>query len=278
MLGLNELLSNASLQIYEYGIHVRDEMWFVGRVFPFYVMSYIQNGQAELRVNGESYRLGPRSVILIPPEVKHDHIKVGDVPAVFMWWHFDYKLHETLDLLRLLGLPMVFQLAQAESFEDTFAKYNAAMELPVTLQNTILKKASALAVMAQLLGAAEEARQPQLLSMPENFREMLETILACREPELSLKVLAERYNMHPTYLSNRFKQYYGVSPIALHRKMLLKKAKDMLGVQGMSVGDVAEALGFTSVSVFSRFFTAKMGMAPSHVVRNGRQQEDSEQF
>ena len=31
-----------------------------------------------------------------------------------MWWHFDYKLYETLDVLKLLGLPLVFELLDAQ--------------------------------------------------------------------------------------------------------------------------------------------------------------------
>lgn len=262
---MNEWISNASLQVYESGIHVRDQMHIEGRSAPFYVMSYVQQGEAELRARGSAYRLGPSSVILIPPQVKHDHIKLGEKPTVFMWWHFDYRLYETLDLLRLLGLPMVFTLEATKDFEDTFAQYTEIMQRPMSLQNTIIQKASAMMVMAYLLGAAQEEEKRQVVGVPECFRAMLEMILSHQEAELDLKAFAERFHMHPTYLSNRFKHYYGIAPIALHRKVLLQRAQDMLGVQGMSVMEVADALGFGSASAFSRFFSQKMGIPPSKV-------------
>jgi AraC-like DNA-binding protein len=279
MSGIDELVSNASLQIYEYGIHLREEMIASGRCFPFYVMSYIQEGQALLRAEGVDYQLEPRSVILVPPGTVHDHIKLGDAPTVFMWWHFDYKLYETLDVLKLLGLPLVFELQEANAFEAAFARHNEVMRSVITLENAILKKSSALEIMARLLGAAEEARRgDQLLQIPECFQEMLEIILSLRQPELSLDVLAKRFNMHPTYLSNRFSSYYGIAPIALHRKVLLKRAKDMLAVRGMTVGEVAEALGFKSASVFSRFFTAKLGVPPSKIRQASGRMGDTEHF
>jgi AraC-like DNA-binding protein len=279
MSGFNDLVSNASLQIYEYGIHTRTEMVAEGRCFPFYVMSYVQDGRALLRAEGNRYELEPRSVILIPAFMVHDHIKLGDKPTVFMWWHFDYKLYETLDVLKLLGLPLVFTLSEAAQFEDAFARYTAVMERPVTLQNAILKRASALEIMAQLLGAAEDARRTNPpVKVPECFQEMLEIILSGRQAELTLGAFAKRFNMHPTYLSNRFRSYFGVAPIALHRKVLLKRARDMLAVQGVTVNEVAEALGFKNASVFSRFFASKEGIPPSKVSRSVGKRGDSEHF
>lgn len=279
MSGIDGLVASASLQIYEYGIHLREEMIAKGRCFPFYVMSYIQEGRALLRAAGNDYQLERRSVILVPPGTVHDHIKLGDAPTVFMWWHFDYKLYETLDVLKLLGLPLVFDLQEANAFEAAFARYNEVMRSAVTLENAILKKSSALEIMARLLGAAEEARRSeQLLQIPECFQEMLEIILSLGQPVLSLDLFAKRFNMHPTYLCNRFSSYYGIAPIALHRKVLLKRAQDMLAVRGMTVAEVAEALGFKSASVFSRFFTSKLGFPPSKIRQASGRSGDIEHF
>lgn len=279
MAGFKELVLSASLQIYEYGIHIRKEMIAEGRCFPFYVMSYIQEGQALLRAEGCDHSLGPRSVILVPPGMMHDHIKMGDAPTVFMWWHFDYKLYETLDVLKLLGLPLVFELRDAQAFEAAFARHNDVMGSAVTLENAILKRSSALEIMARLLGAAEEARRSdELLRIPDCFREMLEMILSLKQPGLSLDVFAKKFNMHPTYLSNRFSSYYGVAPVALHRKVLLKRAQDMLAIRGMTVGEVADALGFKSASAFSRFFSTKSGMSPSKMRQVSGRPSDTEHF
>ena len=279
MSGIDELVSSASLQIYEYGIHVREEMIAEGRFFPFYVMSYIQEGQALLRSEGVDHPLGPRSVILVPPGILHDHIKVGDAPTVFLWWHFDFKLYGTLDVLKLLGLPLVFELRDALAFEAAFARHNDAMGSAVTLENAILKRSGALEIMARLLGAAEEARRSdQLFKIPDCFQEMLEIILSLKQPGLSLDVFAKQFNMHPTYLSNRFSSYYGVAPVALHRKVLLKRAQDMLAVRGMTVAEVADALGFKSASAFSRFFSTKLGVPPSRMRQGSGRPGDAEHF
>ena len=107
---------------------------------------------------------------------------------------------------------------------------------------------------------------------------MLEIILSLKQPGLSLDVFAKQFNMHPTYLSNRFSSYYGVAPVALHRKVLLKRAQDMLAVRGMTVAEVADALGFKSASAFSRIFSTKLGVPPSRMRQGSGRPGDAEHF
>jgi len=86
-----ELMAQASIKIYEYGIIRRDNMMTKGRVCPFYVMSYLSEGTAVLRVHDEEIPLPPHSVVIIPPNVEHDHYMTKHESSTFWWWHFDYK-------------------------------------------------------------------------------------------------------------------------------------------------------------------------------------------
>lgn len=266
---MGELIANATLHIYESGIHKRQEMSTRGRCAPFYVMSYVQVGEAELIAEGVSYELSPGSVILIPPEVEHDHIKRGEEPTTFLWWHFDLKILDKLDLLRLLGLPMVFSITETKEFEDAFTQYAQLFSKPVNLQNTIMQKAYAMIAMAYLLSAAPFTNEYQSVGIPEPFRGILEYILSSDNSELSLLELSSRFGLHPTYISNRFKRFFGVSPVLLHRQVLIQRAKDKLSVEGMTVSEVSDKLGFSSVSVFSRFFTTHTGCPPSQFTAQG---------
>jgi AraC-like DNA-binding protein len=52
----------------------------------------------------------------------------------------------------------------------------------------------------------------------------------------------------------------------------------MLATQGMTVGEVADALGFKSASAFSRFFSTKLGMSPSKMRQISGRPGDTEHF
>lgn len=280
MNGFEELIVNASIRIYQYGIDRRMEMEQINRVFPFYVMSYISEGHAVLKIGERKYELGPGSVIIVPPYVQHDHLMTRNELTVFWWWHFDYRIYDTIDLLKLLRLPLVYMLKNSEKFETLFNQYNEAMTLSASLNNTLHKRACILEVMGHLLGEAERENLTQNVhsEIPPAFREMLETIVTGDINNLTLKFFSEKYNMHPTYISNRFAEYFGIPPIRLHRKLQLERAMKVLSSSGKSVGEVAEMFGFSDVSTFSRLFAANMGIAPSKVAKHDAAVFKSELF
>lgn len=261
-----KMISSASLQIYEYAIHIQDQMQLLDRVLPYYVMSYIQSGRALLRVNGREYAQNQHNVIIIPPNIKHDHIKIGNDKTVFFWWHFDCKVFDTVDLLHLIGMPVMFPLDSSRAFETAFSEYLDIMGQRISLKNMLLRKAKALEVMAYLFDSAEKFGGLQAYPVvAEPFPDIIRLILSSAETRLTLSDLAARYNLNATYLSNRFKAYFGISPIMLHRKLQIEQARHLLGSLNLPVAEVANRLGYKNPSAFSRFFTQKTGVAPSLV-------------
>jgi AraC family transcriptional regulator, arabinose operon regulatory protein len=85
---------------------------------------------------------------------------------------------------------------------------------------------------------------------------------------LTLSRIAEKYHMNSTYISNRFKSYFGISPIFLYRELLIEKAKQLLVSGHMSIGEVSEELGFSDLATFTRFFSEKAGVAPTKYRNN----------
>jgi len=263
------MMAHASIRIYDHGIDRRSEMMSMGRSFPFYVMSYISEGRAFLRVPDRKIELFPGSVIMIPPNVVHDHYMTESIPSTFWWWHFDYKVYDVIDLLRMFELPLVHRVEDTGRFEVLFREYSQAMQLHDSMRNTTHRLACILEVLGNLL---EEMTGGQCAdggysSIPGVFIEMAEMIMYGSGP-LDLKFFAEKYNMHPTYISNRFSEIFGVSPIRLYRRMRMQKAQRLLESGEKSVGEVAELLGFSDVSAFSRAFKSYAGHPPSEMKKS----------
>jgi len=263
-LNLEEILEQSTMEIYEYDMQVRSEMMGLNRIFPYYVMSYLKQGEAILKVDGVEYITKANDVIIVPSGVKHDHIKISKEPAIFLWWHFYLKLYDTIDVLRLLNFPLVFNLKDNSPFEAAFSEYMNVARKSISLRNMIYKKAKGLEIMSFLFGAVEELTDREsFLAIPKPFDDMINYILKRRTVGLSLDEIAEKYNLNSTYLSNRFTNYYGKSPIALHREIIYREAKALLTEQNLTVSEVANIMEFENISVFSRFFKKKAGMSPS---------------
>ncbi|MDY3026662.1 MAG: hypothetical protein SOR74_07080 [Candidatus Faecivicinus sp.] len=74
MNGFKSLIDNATIQIYEYGIDRQTYMNHMNRIFPFYVMAYISEDSAILRIGNKEYEHLPNKVILVSPYTRHDHV------------------------------------------------------------------------------------------------------------------------------------------------------------------------------------------------------------
>jgi AraC-like DNA-binding protein len=262
------LAENAVLEIVEFDVHVRSEMHTIGRSEPYYVMSYLKEGEALLRMQGKEYIAGPGVVTIIPAFVKHDHIKTSKAPSIFFWWSFNFRIAGLVDLLQLMNLPVTFKVKNADDFEDLFMQYVELTEKPQSIYTSILRRAKGLEVMAVLLESVLLTNPTHdLRNVSESFTDILLWIVQHPEEKIRLKTLSEKYNMHPTYISNRFKELFGVTPIRLHRQISMNKAKLMLESANLSVSEVAHSFGFENLSSFTRLFTEYEGTSPSQCKR-----------
>ena len=261
---LRPLIGRSVLEIVEYDYHSRSEMEQLERQLPFYVMSYQKKGETLLRIYGKEYRVLPGNAIFIPPNVKHDHIKISKEDAVFLWWHFNFRTAFNIDVLGLLQFPVIVQIKNTEIFERKFLDYMDAIKNEESIADMIYKNAKAMEVLACILDNFLQSENTQMTSeVSKIFLDILNDISVRPHANLSLAMLSEKYHMNPTYISNKFKEYFGISPIHLQRQMLLEKAKDYLISTSKDINAIARELGFSEHAVFTRFFTDKVGMSPT---------------
>ena len=67
------LISNAKLEIYEFSVDRHESYIVENRYFPFYVMSYIQEGGASAILDGKLYDTPVGHLVLIPAYTRHSH-------------------------------------------------------------------------------------------------------------------------------------------------------------------------------------------------------------
>lgn len=84
--------------------------------------------------------------------------------------------------------------------------------------------------------------------------------------EITLEKLAQDQFLSPTYLSKIFKEATGVSPINYLIEIRLKRAKDMLKNDNLTIKEVASAVGYQDAYHFSKSFKKLYGVSPSGVL------------
>lgn len=100
------LISNDKLEIYEFSVDRHESYIVENRYFPFYVMSYIQEGGASTILDGKLYDTPVGHLVLIPAYTRHSHfIPEGQGPTTFLWWYFNITVGG-LDLMKLIRFPI----------------------------------------------------------------------------------------------------------------------------------------------------------------------------
>lgn len=79
---------------------------------------------------------------------------------------------------------------------------------------------------------------------------------------LTLDQLAEEAHMNKFYLSHSFKQEYGISPINYMISRRLEESKYLLAETDLSMSQIAQLLGFSSLSYFSQVFHRTQKITP----------------
>ena len=81
--------------------------------------------------------------------------------------------------------------------------------------------------------------------------------------DIGLEELAAVAKLHPNYFINKFKKYYGTSPMHFMSKMRIEKAEKLLLSSDLSIGEIALCCGFADRLYFSTAFKNQTGCSPT---------------
>jgi AraC family transcriptional regulator len=116
----------------------------------------------------------------------------------------------------------------------------------------------------RLLRAGERISKGEssgLLSL-SRLQPAIDTIHGNPERDFTLIELARLCNSSVFHFARSFSARTGSAPFRLQRTLRLQKAQQLLLEPGISVGEVAIAVGFENLSHFSRVFRKDFGCSP----------------
>lgn len=87
------------------------------------------------------------------------------------------------------------------------------------------------------------------------------------EQMLSIKELSRRVAINECYLKKGFKAMFGKTINEFQQQLRINKAKKLLQIEGFTVSEVANTLGYSSISHFSTAFKKATNMKPCELLR-----------
>jgi AraC family transcriptional regulator, arabinose operon regulatory protein len=227
---------------------------------PNYDLFYVWSGEGEVECNGEIYPVGAGSCFLFRPNDVTSATHNPQKPLVLTYIHFDVP-----------GVPeelpaLYRRLEDKVDFEALLTRY-----VRLFLMETYGREEEARLILKQLMiyllredqgNTPSEGASRQLV---EVIREAANYIRQHPGSVRRVEDLAARAQLSPRYFSMKFKEIVGETVQSYMIQAKIDRAEHLLHYAGMTVSEVAYALGYRDVFFFSRQFKQYTGKNPSDV-------------
>ncbi|MEH7385182.1 AraC family transcriptional regulator [Bacillus sp. JJ1521] len=235
--------------------------WKRKEPIPNYDLLYVWSGEGKLVLNGKVYSIEKGSCFLFLPGDWITATHNPQNPLKLTYIHFDLENLPSL-------LPSSYRMMQdAIAFESLLTRY-----VRLFLIKTYGAETEAKLILKQLmiLLLREEHQVNEQVdqahhSLLSAIREVANYVQQHPGKEHTVESLAARANFSPRYFSLKFKEVIGQSIKSYIVETRIKRAEHLLHYTGMTVTEVADALGYRNLHFFSRQFKKYTGKSPSEI-------------
>ncbi len=232
---------------------------------PHYEIYYLTKGSRSFFFSNALYQMEAPVLLVIPPHVMHkteggpfERYNVN-VSANYL----DDFQKETMDKKALC----VFKLKQNES-----ASFTAVLDQLLHIDkhqkhgDAMMKALFSYCIfmLAKIDESGQAPRAEAKNSIPPLILKSIDYINENYHEKQTLEKLAKTFFVAKTTLMYQFKKYTNCSMIDYLLNVRLTKAKEMLLNSKKSVGDIAEACGFSSSNYFGLIFKKKENLSPAN--------------
>ncbi len=237
-----------------------------------YELYLVRDGSMRTRANAQSWELQANDALLMSPGMPfHDHDGALGRGTHLIGLRFSVASGNAFDPLTTLGLPAAVSLRRPQlvnRMADAVVRYEG--ERPMARPRQRLRVRSLLDLLLGEFLVDGFAAQAFTAVASDPLPLWLRHVLAFIERRLDLvhlqvSDLAVEAGLSESHFAHRFQHYLHVSPKRwLQRRRIAKARTLLISEPCLRINDIAERCGFADPFHFSRAFSRRMGVAPSH--------------
>ncbi len=262
-----KVINTIKIEVLEAGFCDLDCNWrMADECSPFSRLYYVISGEGYLRLhgtqnvpskesNGENdlYVMRPGHLYLISNGLSYDYFCEDRLEKVHI--HINVLLENGLELFK--GCSQFYELPVEEILLENMKKWmiSRSPEAYFCMQGEIYY---AVARFIEHIGMREKLNK----QYSEIVRKMF-ALLPGMDISISICELAKKMNVSESTLAKRFKKETGMSIGNYREQLIMNRARQLLAMGKMTVGEVADELGFGDRLYFSKYFKQRQGMTPS---------------
>ena len=227
-----------------------------------YLCFMVEDGEGELTYEGRKYELRSGDVVFIDCRKAYSH-STGKNLWSLRWCHFyGTAMSSVFEKYKERGGKPAFHPDKPQAFSDLLsALYTLSASDDYIRDMRINEKLGTLLtlLMEQSWHPEEGARSKKRLEL-EKVRAFLDEHFA---DKITLDALSEQVFINKYYLTRIFKETYGstISHYVLTKR--ITRAKQLIRFSGMTMDEIAAAVGMNDANYFSRAFRKVEGISPT---------------
>lgn len=230
-------------------------------VFDDYDFWGVLQGKGELHCNARRFELKAGEVFVFRPGDVIHATQNPDRPLSVIAFHFLPGEQFPFELDRM---PMRRQVANLDELEF-YARQ--AVRFANTRNDGLAQIRCRLAAL-ELLALFVDEHHSAERSLLERLNSVADSIRSAPGEVGSVEGLSKKCGLSPAYFSKKFKEQFGSSPVEFWIQARAERAEHLLNETDLSIGTIAEALGYSDVFHFSKQFKQLRGMAPRQFRRD----------
>jgi len=222
---------------------------------------YIVGGKGQFLIQDQLYPVNVNNLVIINPNITHTEVSLNAQPLEYIVLGIEgIELANSANSNGQFNILDHFESAEISSclrnilreMEQKSTGYEDVCQAFMEILIIRLMRSTSLAVPAE----------PQIISGNSQCAAVRRYIDLHFKEALTLEQLAENVHMNKYYLSHAFKREYGISPINYMIGKRIEESKYLLAETDLSMSQISQLLGFSSLSYFSQVFRRTQAISP----------------
>jgi AraC-like DNA-binding protein len=224
---------------------------FDGEKHPFWELTFVDNGELECTVDGESFHLPPRSLMFFGPEQFHTQKTAPDKTVSYLTVMFSTHFLQ----------PEALTNRVIQCSNDLYS-----------FRNDLLLGIMKIILVYSIIGDSqsnEDIINPmQAHYENELLNEITQYIKYYIHNSLTINDICTKFAISRSSLQALFKKHLDISPKLHINNVKLEYSKLLLKKSSYTISQISDMLGYTSIHYFSRKFKLVYGITPSEYAKS----------
>ena len=232
---------------------------------PFTELFYVVDGKGEFNIQGQRFPVKANDFVIINPQVEHTELSSPDEPLEYIVLGIRGLSFSNLTPVSEGGHPFSFFNLRDEQ-KDILRYLNAMVQEATAQQMSYelvchnLLEILLIKILRHQHFDLEVGKQSKATKDISFIKHYLETYY---HESIQLEDLASMTHLSRFYISHSFKKEIGMSPMEYLIAIRIKESKILLRTTNYSISQVADIVGFTTPTYFSKQFRKSTGISPT---------------